>query len=71
MASTWRVVYLVSTALVVLLFSLAGLMKLTPLLSPEVHGELVSCHIIMCVNDGFHGIFYHGNRRALHHHATY
>lgn len=50
MASTWRVAYLVSTALVVLLFSLAGLMKLTPLLSPEVHGELVSCDIIVCVN---------------------
>lgn len=41
MATARRVVYLVSTAIVVLLFTLAGVMKLTPLLSPETHGELV------------------------------
>lgn len=41
MATARGVAYLVSTAIVVLLFTLAGVMKLTPLLSPETHGELV------------------------------
>ena len=41
MAAARRVAYQVSTAIVVLLFTLAGVMKLTPLLSPETHGELV------------------------------
>ena len=45
MAAARRVAYQVSTALVVLLFTLAGVMKLTPLLSPETHGELVGNHI--------------------------
>lgn len=41
MAAARRVAYQISTAIVVLLFTLAGVMKLTPLLSPETHGELV------------------------------
>ena len=46
MAAARRVAYQVSTALVVLLFTLAGVMKLTPLLSPETHGELVGSHSV-------------------------
>ena len=41
MASANKLLYQVSTALVVLLFALAGTMKLIPNLSPETHGELV------------------------------
>lgn len=40
MASANKLLYQVSTALVVLLFALAGTMKLIPNLSPETHGEL-------------------------------
>ena len=41
MASANKLLYQVSTALLVLLFALAGIMKLVPNLSPETHGELV------------------------------
>jgi hypothetical protein len=39
---TTKLLYQVSTALVVLLFGFAGLVKLVPGLSPEIHQEMVS-----------------------------
>ena len=41
MASTRRLLYQASTALIVLMFGLSGVMKLTPMFSPQVHGEMV------------------------------
>lgn len=41
MASTMRIVNIVCTFLLVVVFALTGVMKLTPAISPEVHGEMV------------------------------
>ena len=37
-----KLIYQISTALVVLLFTFAGLVKLVPGISPEIHNEMVS-----------------------------
>ena len=36
-----KLAYQISTALVVLLFTFAGVMKVTPLVSSEIHNEMV------------------------------
>lgn len=41
MASTMRVVNIGCTFLLIAMFAMAGIMKLTPMISPEVHNELV------------------------------
>lgn len=47
MASTMRIVNMACTFLLIAIFAMVGTMKLTPILSPEVHGELVSEPSIM------------------------
>lgn len=42
MASTMKIVRMGSTFLLIAMFAMAGTMKLTPIISPEFHGELVS-----------------------------
>ena len=39
--------YQISTALVVLLFAFAGVMKVTPLVSSDVHNEMVGNYNIL------------------------
>lgn len=39
--SAKKLVYQISTALIVLLFTFSGVMKLTPLISPEIHEDMV------------------------------
>ncbi len=42
MGST-KLVYQISTALIIVMFALAGLIKVVPGISPEMHDQLVSC----------------------------
>ncbi len=42
MASTKKILYQLSTTLLVLLFSLAGIVKISPIIYPPVYNDLVS-----------------------------
>ena len=42
MASTVRIMNMFCTFLLIGIFAMAGVVKLTPILSPDVHNEMVS-----------------------------
>lgn len=50
MASTMRIVSTVCTFLLIFTFGMAGVVKLTPIVSPEIHGEIVSDMVLLVMN---------------------